>query len=170
MITVNYANHKRVSAFKTILFAWLLAGSLDILSAFVDYYIRTGKGPAGVLKFIASGVFGKAAFGGEESMVWMGLLLHFVIALLFTTVFFLLYPRLKFLHIDIALSAIIMGISTWLIMNLVVVPLSNTPKYAFNPANAIKAMLILIFMIGFPLSVIFKNYYFRQILMLDETT
>jgi hypothetical protein len=159
MMTVNYTDYKKPGAFKTILFAWLLVGSLDISSAFVDYYIRTGNGPEGVLKFIASGVFGKAAFGGDESMVWIGLLLHFVIALLFTTIFFLLYPRLKFLQIDIALSALIMGISIWFIMNLVVMPLSNTPKFPFNPANAIKAVLILIFMIGFPLSIIFKKYY-----------
>ena len=159
MISVNYTSYKKISAFKTVLFAWLLVGSLDILSAFADYYIRTGKGPEGVLKFIASGVFGNAAFGGDGSMVWTGLVLHFIIALLFTTVFFLLYPRLKFLHIDLALSAIIIGIIIWLIMNLVVVPLSNTPKYPFNPAYAIKAALILIFMIGFPLSIIFKCYY-----------
>ncbi len=160
-MTTITANYNKAGAFKTILFAWLIAGSLDILSAFVDNYLKTGKGPAGVLKFIASGVFGKEAFG-NDSMIWIGLLLHFTIALLFTIVFFLLYPRLKFLRIDIALSAIIIGIIIWLIMNLVVVPLSNTPKYSFNPAYAIKAVLILIFMIGFPLSIIFKRYYARD--------
>ncbi len=158
MITIT-ANYNKSSAFKTILLAWVIVGSLDILSAFVDYYLKTGKGPAGVLKFIASGVFGKEAFGNDDSMIWIGLLLHFTIALLFTLVFFLLYPRLKFLRIDIALTAIIIGIIIWLIMNLVVVPLSNTTKYPFNPAYAIKAVLILIFMIGFPLSIIFKRYY-----------
>jgi hypothetical protein len=155
MITANY---NKITAFKTILFAWLIAGSLDILSAFVDYYLKSGKGPAGVLKFIASGIFGKEAFD-NDSMIWIGLLLHFTIALLFTIIFFLLYPRLKFLRINIALSAVIIGIFIWLIMNRVVVPLSNTPKYPFNPVNAIKAVLILIFMIGLPLSVIFKRYY-----------
>lgn len=155
MITANY---NKISAFKTILFAWLLVGSLDILSAFIDYYLRTGKGPSGVLKFIASGVFGKEAFG-NDSMIWIGLLFHFTIALLFTILFFLLYPRLKFLRINIALTAVIIGTFIWLIMNRVVVPLSNTPKYPFNPVNAIKAALILIFMIGLPLAVIFKRYY-----------
>ncbi len=158
-MTTITANYNKPGAFKTILFAWLIAGSLDILTAFVDYYLKTGKGPEGVLKFIASGVFGKAAFGDNDSMVWIGLLLHFVIALLFTIAFFLLYPRLKFLRINIALTAIIIGIIIWLIMSRVIVPLSNTPKYPFNPINAIKAALILIFMIGFPLSIIFKKYY-----------
>jgi hypothetical protein len=155
MITANY---NKASSIKTILFAWFLAGSLDILSAFVDYYLRTGKGPAGVLKFIASGIFGKEAFD-NDSMIWIGLLLHFIIALFFTILFFVLYPRLKFLRINIPLTAIIIGVFTWLIMSRFVVPMSNTPKYPFNPVNAIKGVLILIFMIGLPLSVIFKRYF-----------
>jgi hypothetical protein len=141
-----------VNTFRTVILAGLIAGSLDILSAFTDYYIRTGKGPEGVLRFIASGVFGKDAFTGDSIMIWLGLLLHFVIAFAFTTVFFILYPRVKFLHISIILTAFIFGMFAWLIMNLVVVPLSNTPKIPFNPIYAIKAMLILICMIGLPLS------------------
>ncbi len=160
MTNANYAYNK-ASAIKTILLAWLLVGSLDILAAFVDYYIKSGNGPEGVLRFIASGVFGKDAFGADNSMIWIGLLLHFFIALLFTIIFFLLYPKVKFLRINIALSAIIIGIIIWFIMNRVVVPLSNAPKFPFNPVNAIKATLILTFMIGFPLSIIFKQYYAR---------
>jgi len=145
--------------FKTISLAGLIAGSLDILSAFTDYYIRTGKGPEGVLRFVASGVFGKAAFTGDPIMIWMGLLFHFIIAFAFTIVFSILYPRVKLLHTNIILTAVIFGVVTWLVMNLVVVPLSNTPKFPFNPVNAIKAALILICMIGLPLSIIFKRYF-----------
>lgn len=147
------------NTFKTVILAGLIAGSLDILSAFTDYYIRTGKGPEGVLRFIASGVFGKAAFTDDSMMMWMGLLFHFIIAFAFTIVFFILYPRVKLLHINIVLTAVILGMITWLVMNLVVVPLSNTPKFSFNPVYAIKAVLILICMIGLPLSIIFKKYF-----------
>ena len=137
----------------------MLVGSLDILAALADYYIKTGKGPEGVLRFIASGVFGKTAFTGTTMMIWMGLLFHFIIAFAFTIIFFIVYPRIKLLQLSMVLTALIFAIITWFIMNLIIVPLSNTPSIPFKFINALKAILILIFTIGFPLVIIFKNFY-----------
>ena len=152
-------NHTALDNIRTILFAWLLCGSLDILSAFIDYYIKTGKGPDGVLKFVASGVFGKEAFNGSGAMVWLGLLFHFIIAFAFTLLFFILYPRIKWLRVNVFITAIIFGLIVWAIMNLIVVPLSNTPRPASSQRHIIKPMLILICMIGLPLSIIYKRYF-----------
>lgn len=150
------------NSIKIILVAGFIAGSLDIGAAFLDYYINTGKGPENVLKFISSGIFGKTAFNEDPFMIWFGLLLHFIIAFVFTILFFILYQRIKFLRISVLLSAIIIGIVIWLIMNLIVVPLSNTPKFLFKPGNAIKAALILICAIGLPMILIFKTYFFNE--------
>lgn len=144
---------------KTIIIAWLICGSLDILTAFIDYYIKTGKGPDGVLKYIASGVFGKDAFGGSSLMIWLGLMFHYLIALLFTLLFFLLYPRMKFLQFNVLITAIIFGLIVWAIMNFVVVPISNTPKSTSGQRNLIKPLLILICMIGLPLSIVYKRHF-----------
>ena len=144
---------------KTIIIAGLIAGTLDILAAFADYYIATGKGPEGVLKFIASGVFGKAAFTGTTMMIWLGLLFHFIIAFGLTIFFFIIYPKIKFLQLNIVLTAIIFALVSWAITNLIIVPLSNTPAIPFKLISALKAFVILIFTIGFPLSIIFKNFY-----------
>ena len=156
------AEHTNKNAIKTILFAWLLAGSLDILTAFIDYYIQSGKGPEGVLRFVASGVFGTKAFTGNSAIMWLGLVFHFIIAFLFTLFFYWLYPRLKFLHYNVILTAVLYGIFVWLIMNLLIVPLSNTPKFPFTSVKAIKAVIILMCMIGLPLSIIMKNFYRRN--------
>ncbi|MEP6683871.1 MAG: hypothetical protein ABJA35_11450 [Parafilimonas sp.] len=147
---------------KAILFAWLLAATLDILAASTDYYIQSGKGPQGVLKFIASGIFGEAAFSGGSEMIWLGLLFHYIIVLVFTLFFYLLYSRLTFLHKSIFLTAVLYAIFTWSIMTLIVVPLSNTPKFAFSAVKAIKNIVILIFTIGLPLSIIIKNFFNKQ--------
>jgi RsiW-degrading membrane proteinase PrsW (M82 family) len=147
------------NAFKTILLSGLIAGSLDILAACTSFYLRTGKGPGNVLRFVASGIFGKAALTDNTTIMWMGLLFHFIIAFAFTVVFFIIYPKVKFLHINIILTAVIFGMVAWLVMNLIVVPLSNTAKYPFDVINTIKGMLILICMIGLPLSIIFKRYF-----------
>lgn len=143
----------RNSNIKIILFAGFLVGSLDILSAFVDYYIQTGKGPEGVLKFVASGVFGQSAFSGGAMMIFSGLLFHYIIAFCFTIFFIWLYPRLPFLSKNIIVTAVMYGLFVWLLMNLVVVPLSNVPKTPFPFFKIVKGLLILICLIGLPLAV-----------------
>ena len=59
--------------------AGLIAGLLDISAAFIQYYSRTGRNPLAVLKFIASGVFGKAALTGGTEMILLGLVFHYII-------------------------------------------------------------------------------------------
>jgi hypothetical protein len=152
-----------MNAAKTILITGLIAGSLDILTAFADYYFQTGKGPEGVLRFIASGLLGKPAFTGGAVMAWIGLLLHFIIACGFTIIFFFLYPKIKWLRINIVLTAIIIGLLTWCVMNLIVVPLSQTPALPFHLATSIKAALILMCMLGLPMAIIFKRYYHKHL-------
>ena len=49
---------------KIILTTGLLAGTLDILAAFIQSYLMANVVPSTVLKYIASGVFGKSAYSG----------------------------------------------------------------------------------------------------------
>lgn len=143
---------------KTILLSGLLVGSLDIIAALVQFYSKTGKDPLIVLKYIASAVFGKSAFS-ENSMVVWGLLLHFLIAFIWTIFFFLIYPKLKLLSWNRIVTGIIYGIFIWIIMTQVVVPISKATAGAFNIKNAIIAVLILIAAIGIPLSFIAHRFY-----------
>ncbi|WP_257667020.1 hypothetical protein [Parapedobacter tibetensis] len=142
---------------KIILLAGLLVGSLDIIAACVDYYIATGNGPAGVLRYIASGVFGDQAFTGSSAMIVWGLSFHYVIAYSFTILFFWLYPRIKFMATNPVATAVLYGISMWIITALIIVPLSSTPPLPFVFWKAVKAVLILIFMISLPLAFIAKR-------------
>lgn len=142
---------------KIILFAGFLVGSLDILSAFVDYYIRSGKGPEDILKFVASGVFGATAFSGGAMIIFLGLLFHYIIAFCFTLIFFWLYPRLPLLRKNIIVTAVLYGLFIWLVMNLAIVPLSSAPKTPFPLFKIVKGMLILICLIGLPLAIIMKR-------------
>lgn len=47
---------------RTIIYAGLLTGTLDILAACIQYYLSTRRDPAMVMRFIASGVFGDRAY------------------------------------------------------------------------------------------------------------
>lgn len=132
--------------------AGLLAGLLDISAAFIQYYVRTGRNPLAVLKFIASGMFGKRALtGGSDMMVW-GLVFHFLIALAFAGLFFWLAARLPVLRRAWIGAGIAYGLIVWAVMNGVVVPLSRTPELPFSWSNALIAIAILIACIGLPIA------------------
>jgi hypothetical protein len=142
-----------------IIKAALVVGTLDIVSACTHYIIKTGKNPTDVLKFVASGFFGSEAFSGGTSMIVAGLLFHYFIAFSFTIIFFLLYPKIKFLGKNKIATGVLYGILVWCIMNLVVIPSSNIPQRPFNLVNATVNMAILIVCIGIPLSFMANNYY-----------
>ncbi len=140
-----------------ILAAGLLVGTLDISAACLQYYIKTGKSPENVLRFVASGVFGKDAFTGGAFMSVYGLLFHFLIALGFTAFFFSIYKKLKFLSFNVVLTAILYGVFTWTIMNKIVLPLSNCPGIPFTWRGAAIAAGILCVCIGLPLAIVAKK-------------
>lgn len=145
-----------------IIWTGLLVGTLDMLAALLDYYINTGKGPAGVLTYIASGVFGRAAMSGGVTMQLTGLVFHYIIALLFTLFFFWLYAKTTWMAHHRILTGLVYGLFIWITMNLVVVRLSNAPHAplrAMQPWKAFKAYLILVGMIGIPLSFIAYGLY-----------
>lgn len=144
---------------KTIVLAGLLAGSLDIIAALVNFYINTGKDPKIVLKYIASAVFGKASFSDGNNMAVWGLLLHFLIAFIWTIIFFFIYPKLRLLSWNRIITGILYGIFIWIIMTQLVVPMSKATAGAFNMKQAIIAVLILIAAIGIPLSFMAHRYY-----------
>ena len=145
---------------RTILLSGLLVGSLDITAALVQFYIKTGKEPQIVLKYIASAVFGKDAYAGGNKMAIYGLLFHFLIAFIWTIFFFLIYPKLKLLSWNRVITGVLYGIFIWIIMNLVVVPMSNAAVTGgFNIKQAIIAALILTGAIGLPLSFIAHRFY-----------
>jgi hypothetical protein len=145
-----------------ILQAWLIAGTLDILSAFIYYYIKSGKTNFLIIfQFIASGIFGKEAGAGGPAMILAGLILHYAIAFSFTIFFFWLYPKVNVMSKNRIVTAIVYGLFVWMVMNLVVVPLSNTVHRTFNLANAFINMCILIICIGLPLSFV-ANAFFRK--------
>jgi hypothetical protein len=137
--------------------AGLIVGTLDITAACIQYYLKTGKGPAGVLKFVASGIFGKTAFTDGLAMPVLGLLFHFIAAFSFTFFFFWLTNKTPALLKIIVLTGIFYGIFIWTVMNMIVLPLSNTPTIPFILMNALIAASILIICIGIPLAFLKSN-------------
>ncbi|MET3879477.1 hypothetical protein [Chitinophaga sp. OAE865] len=154
---------RAVSSFPgAVLLAGLVTGTLDILSAFVYFSIASHGQPVGrILVYISSGVFGKAAFNAGPAMMWWGLLFHYLIALVWSFVFFLIYPKLPGLRQHPVATGMVYGLLVWCVMNLVVLPLSQVPHGPLRLVNSIINIAILMVMIGIPLSLMARKFYTR---------
>ena len=149
-----------------VLLCALFVGALDILVALVDYFITNQKNPLVIFKYIASAVFGSSALSGGAAMIFAGLFFHFVIASLFTFFFFVVYANTNLLSKNKWITAVVYAIFIWLVVNNIVIPLSEAPylQIPFTAVNkVIKAIFILVFTIGLPLSFLAHRYYKKQV-------
>lgn len=144
---------------KAILKAALLAGTLDIAAACVHAYLRTGTPPARVLRYVASGVFGPEAFRAGNEMLFWGLLFHYIIAFACALSFFLAYPYFKKWLGSVALNSMLIGAVAWCVTELLIVPMSNTPKLPFTAVRIFVGAAILMVCIGWPIAWQARKYF-----------
>ena len=142
---------------KSILSTTLLAGTLDITAACTNAWLSSKTTPDVVLKYIASGVFGKPAFSGGYGMMAWGLFFHFIIAFACTACFFWAYPKWRFLQKSILLNAVLIGVAAWLVTTRAVIPLSQITPTPFNLSKAFVAVAILVVCIGLPVAAAAKR-------------
>jgi hypothetical protein len=145
--------------YKVILLTGFIAGSLDLTGAIISSTIMNQKFPSKIFHYIASGIFGKEAFSGGNIMILWGLLFHYIIAYTFTFFYFWIYPKIGFLAINRVASGLLYGAFVWVIMNRVIVPLSNVPQGPFNLTGAIVGMVVLMLAIGLPIAFNAQKYY-----------
>jgi len=138
----------------TVLIAWLLAGTLDITAAILFYVGLSSARAERLLRGIASGLLGARAFDGGVATAFLGLALHYLIALIWTLVFLVALRTLPGLRRHLVLTGISYGIIVWLVMNLVVLPLSNAARGPFQLQAAAVAATILVLCIGLPISLV----------------
>ncbi len=154
--------NKPINPVRFIVVAWLIAGTLDISAAIIQYYIKTGNSPGRLLRYVASGFFGPSALADGTAMAAWGLFFHFLVAFIFTLFFFWIYPMISRFATNKFLTGMGYGLFVWLVMNLVVVPLSNAPAGPIVLKRAIVGILIIMFCIGLPISLVIGNYYSKK--------
>lgn len=149
-----------------ILFSSLLTGTIDALSAIIINY----KIPApAIFKFIASGIFGTAAFSPGNEMVYYGILFHYCIAFAWTTIFFIFYADFMNLIKFRFILILITGLVIWVAMNLVILPLSQTPPSHFYFTNVVENIAALILAFGLPITIIADKFYYGTYVMREWT-
>jgi hypothetical protein len=129
-----------------ILVGGAVAGTLDLITAFISY------GP-NVPRAIAAGLLGRQVMHGGVAIWILGVFLHYFIAFSAATVYCLAARKLMMLKDHFVVCGIFYGIGFFLVMNLVVLPLSAlhaTGPYQLH--GLIQGLLVHMFIIGLPIS------------------
>lgn len=133
-----------------VLVTGLIAGILDAGAALGFFLARGNRRPGMLFQYIASAVYGPAAFQRGRRMAILGLFLHFCVALCWVGLYFAVWPRVAGWGGGVLVDAVVYGVFVWCMMNLVVVPLSKAVPRPLTPAFVLVNMLILIVTIGLP--------------------
>ena len=143
---------ERSRAVRAIVWGGLLAGVGDITFAFVASGLG-GVGPVRVLQSVASGLLGAAARDGGLATAALGAVLHFLIAFIWATVFWLASRKLKFMVQHPIVCGLIYGHVVYFFMYFVVLPLSAIYfQLAYTPFSVLLNSAGHMLLVGLPIA------------------
>jgi hypothetical protein len=147
---------KNSRAFRAILIAGLIVGVLDISSAFIIWWHR-GVGSRRGLQGIAAGLLGATSYNGGLVTAGLGLALHFFVAFVVVSVFYLASRKIEFLTIHPVVSGVLYGLAVYIVMYWFVLP-TVFPTFRHRLWNDLLAVAIHISLIGLPCALIVRRY------------
>ena len=140
------------NAMLAILVGGLIAGALDLTSAFITY------GP-GVPRAIAGGLLGRGAMHGGAGTYVLGILLHFFIACSAAAIYYAVSRKLEFLTGHPVVCGLFYGIAVFLVMNLIVLPLCALhAKGPYQYWGLVRGLLIHMILIGLPIALSVRRF------------
>ena len=150
---------ERPQAFSAIAWATLVAGVLDISSAFILAYPK-GVGPVRVLQGVAAGLIGReSALKGGLVTAGLGWVIHFFIAFVVSAVFYGASRKLLFLTRHSIISGLLYGVIVYGFMYWIVMPLAY-PVVHPSLARDLTAVCVHMLLIGLPIALIVRRYSF----------
>lgn len=146
---------------KPIVTATAIAGTLDILAAFILAGLN-GVSPVQVLQFVASGPFGDVTFA-HPAYAAAGLLVHFAIMACMAAAYFLASTRLPILRRSPVRSGVIYGLLLWFVMYWIVMPMRWPDNGVPSGARTIAAQLFChIVLVGIPIALVAARFHNRR--------
>ncbi len=138
--------------------AWggFAAGALDITAAFVTWGLK-GMSPGRILQSIASGLLGANAYKGGFSTAVLGAALHFLIAFTAAAVFYAASRKLTFLVQRAVIWGLLYGVTVYVFMYFLVLPLAGIKSRFTLTAVAIAVMTHML-CVGLPISLVVRRY------------
>lgn len=134
-------------ALPAIFVGGLIAGTFDLILAYISFGKRMPYG-------IASGLIGRsAAFQGGVPTYTLGIVLHYFIAVSSAAIYYAVSRKLTFLKDHPYVCGIYYGIAIFLVMNLVVLPLSAIHAHGPYTWNGlVQGLLVHMILIGLPIA------------------
>lgn len=144
---------------RAMLIGGLVAGTLDLLDAFIFSYVRSGAMPVRILHAIASGLVGReAAVGGGATTAALGFAVHFCIATTMAAFYVLLSRWWQVFTRRPVVMGILYGVGAYFFMNYVVLPLSAIRAGGAAPwPSFINGVLIHAFGVGLPIALVTRK-------------
>jgi len=140
---------------KTIILATAVAGTLDLLSAFVFSALAPHPaGPGAIMRFVASGPLGDGALTGASAYVLAGYIVHFAIMTCMVSAYVLIAPSIPSLFSRPLIAGILYGLLLWVIMYWVVRPLRWPGMYPRSLLGVAEAWFSHIVCVGLPIAFI----------------
>ena len=156
---------KSSSPLKTVLWSGLIAGILDAIAGVIVYYFYFDLNPLQVLQFIAAGVYGPTAINGGVLMILAGAFFHFLIAYVVAIIYFFAHSVIDIFRTNTIITGLLYGLGIWLVMNLLVLPMSHIPKAPFDTGLALIGIVWHMVLVGLPIALITSNYLPRKSMM-----
>jgi hypothetical protein len=148
---------RQPSAVAPIVAGGLIAGTLDILDAWIFFGLR-GVPLIAIPHSIASGVLGRAAYQGGLQTAALGLALHFSIATVVAAVFVVASRRWTTLASRPLVWGPIYGVAVFFTMRDVVLPLAGIPAGRFTWPVFLNGITIHVLGIGIPIAFVARKW------------
>ena len=140
---------------RAIIIATMVAGTLDILSAFV-YAIMAGGAPMGVLRAVGGAIIDRTTVAPGMLAV-IGLALHFAIMTVMVTAYMLCAARIPLINRHAVPSGIAYGLVLWGVMYWIVLPWRWPTLFpATDPVEVAKQLFSHIVLVGIPIALVAK--------------
>jgi hypothetical protein len=117
----------RRSLLRPIVIGGIIIAILQLLYQWIMVTVIGKTSSILILQYIASGLLGDAAFAEGITTAVIGLIFHLLISFTIAAVFIVSASRILFLRRYPIPSALLYGFGVWIVMNLLVIPLSATP-------------------------------------------
>jgi hypothetical protein len=140
-----------------ILAAGLLCGVLDITAAFITWIPR-GVSARLILQSISSGLLGPSAFQGGAATAALGLFFHFFFAFTWAAIFYLASRAFPVLTRRPLVFGPLYGITVYVVMYWIVMPLSRVHRGQFSIVNTVIAIITHIICVGTPIALMVTRY------------
>ncbi|HET9909134.1 MAG TPA: hypothetical protein VFQ23_20970 [Anaerolineales bacterium] len=149
----------RNSLLRLSVFAGLILGTADVI--IYHWFVQNVLGGVPLItlyQYIASGALGESAFAGGIPTALLGVLFHFIFSIIIAGIFILGVDRIPLLRRYIIPGSLLYGLGVYIVMNMIVTPLSATPPLPTPTIpELIVALIVHILVSGLLLGIIVRR-------------